>query len=96
MAFSHFPQQRRLQGDQREEARTMLELKVNKKMLQNHLSKTSGQVVLLKDLHNLGLSSKDSGSSGIEEAVEELKQIPGSDYFHVIFIVIGTCESVVG
>ena len=76
-AFSHFPQQRRLQGTQREEARTMLDLKVNKKLLQNHLSKTSGQVVLLKDLHNIAASSKDNKSSGIEEAMEELKKVPG-------------------
>ena len=32
-----------------EEAKTMLQLKVNKKLLQNHVSKTSGQVVILKD-----------------------------------------------
>lgn len=76
-AFSHFPQQRRLQGDQREEAKTMLDLKVNKKLLQNHLSKRSGQVVLLKDLHNIAASSKSTSSSVIEEAVEELKKVPG-------------------
>ena len=76
-AFSHFPQQRRLQGTQREEAKTMLDLKVNKKLLQNHLTKTSGQVVLLKDLHNIATLSKDNKSSGIEKAVEELKKVPG-------------------
>ena len=76
-ASSHFPQQRRLQGDQKEEARTILDFKVIKKLLQNHLSKKSGQVVLLKDLHNIAASAKDSRSSGIEEAVEELKKVPG-------------------
>ena len=55
----------------------MLDLKVNKKQLQNHLSKTSGQVVLLKDLHNIAASSKDSKSPGLEEAKEELKKVPG-------------------
>ena len=55
----------------------MLDLKVNKKILQNHLSKMSGQVVLLKDLHNIAAMSKDKKSSGIEEAVEELKKVPG-------------------
>ena len=60
----------------------MLDLKVNKKMLQNHLSKKCGQVVLLKDLHNIGSSSKDSGLSGLEEAIDELKKIPGIDYLH--------------
>lgn len=76
-AFSYFPQQIRLQGTQKEEAKTMLDLKVNKKTLQNHLSKMSGQVVYLKDLHNIAVSSKDNKSSGIEETVEELKKVPG-------------------
>lgn len=67
----------------------MLDLKVNKKMLQNHLSKKCGQVVLLKDLHNIGSSSKDSGLSGIEEAIKELKKIPGIAYY---LIVISSCH----
>lgn len=50
----------------------MLGLKVNKKI---HLSKR-GQVVLLKDLHNIAASSKDSSRSGIE-AIDELKKVPG-------------------
>ena len=58
----------------------MLDLKVNKKLLQNHMSKTSGQVVLLKDLHNIAASSKDNKSSRIQEAVEELKKVPGNSY----------------
>ena len=38
-AFRHFPHQRRLHGNQRVEAQTMLGLKVTKNLLQNHLSK---------------------------------------------------------
>ena len=48
----------------------MLDLKVNKKLLQNHLSKTFGQVVLLKDLHNIIALSRI-------QAVEESKKVPG-------------------
>ena len=56
----------------------MLALKVNKKLLQNHLSKIKvrGQVILLKELHNIAASSKDSSRSGIE-AIDELKKVPG-------------------
>lgn len=56
----------------------MLGLKVNKKLLQNHLSKIKvrGQVILLKELHNIAASSKDSSRSGIE-AINELKKVPG-------------------
>ena len=60
----------------------MLNLRVNKKLLQNHLSKKLGQVILLKDLHNIGSSSRDGCSiGGIDKAVEELKKIPGNYFF---------------
>lgn len=61
------------QGDQREEAKTIcLASRSTKKI---HLSKR-GQVVLLKDLHNIAASSKDSSRSGIE-AIDQLKKVPG-------------------
>jgi len=62
-----------------EEAKTMLQLKVNKKLLQNHVSNTSGQVVILKDLHNFAASCKEKGPSGpLAQAIEELKKVPGT------------------
>ena len=57
MVFKHLPQQLTLQEEDRNEAKVMLGLKANKKLLQNHLSKKSGNVVILKDLHNLSSSS---------------------------------------
>ena len=77
-AFSHLPQQRRLCDDERAEAKTMLDLKVNKKLLQSHLTQKSGQVILLKDLHNIASSSKTSKSNGMEKVVEELNKVPGT------------------
>ena len=61
-----------------EEAKTMLQLKVNKKLLQNHVSKTSGQVVILKDLHNIAASCKEKGPSGPLAQAIELKKVPGT------------------
>jgi len=58
-----------------EDARTILELQVNKKMLQSQLKKTTRQIVFLKDLHNLGSSCKGKRSSGIEKTIKMLKQI---------------------
>ena len=43
--------------------RLCLTSKSTKKLLQNHLSETSEQIVLLKDLHNVAVSSKDNKSS---------------------------------
>uniref|UniRef100_A0A1X7VBH7 ZSWIM1/3 RNaseH-like domain-containing protein n=1 Tax=Amphimedon queenslandica TaxID=400682 RepID=A0A1X7VBH7_AMPQE len=47
--FSHLPQQRRLNETQKE-VKTMLQLNVNKKLLQRHLTLESGRVVILKVL----------------------------------------------
>ena len=55
----------------------MLQLKVNKKLLQSHLSKETGQVVLLKDLHNLSSSSKEFNEDTVEKALEEVRKTPG-------------------
>ena len=78
VGFSHLPQQRRLNEKEREETKTMLKLKVNKKLLQNHLSTKSGKVVLLKNLHYLASSSKgDCDSNPIADTDKELRKIPG-------------------
>ena len=57
----------------------MLGLKVNKKLLQSHLSQKSGQVVLLKDLHNIASSSssKAADMNGIEKIIEEIGKVSG-------------------
>ena len=55
----------------------MLQLKVNEKLLQSHLSKETGQVVLLKDLHNLSSLSKEFNEDTVEKALEEARKTPG-------------------
>ena len=79
MVFKHLPQQRRLQEEDRNEAKVMLGLKANKKLLQNHLSKKSGNVVILKDLHNLSSSSssKESNITEIQKTIDKLNEKPG-------------------
>ena len=57
----------------------MLQLKVNKKLLQQHVSSTSGQVVLLKDLHNIGARNSLLNNSDVSGAVTELKKSSGTD-----------------
>ena len=54
----------------------MLKLKVNKKLLQDHISRKSGHVVLLKDLHNIGERNSLSDDNNISSAVDELKKSP--------------------
>ena len=47
-------------------------MKANKKMIQMQLSKETGRVVLLKDLSNIGSSSKNGQSRNNIDAVVQL------------------------
>ncbi|XP_019857580.1 PREDICTED: uncharacterized protein LOC109585873 isoform X2 [Amphimedon queenslandica] len=51
--FRQLPKQRKLSNSEEEEAKQLLELRCNKKLLQDKLSSVSGKAVLLKDLSNL-------------------------------------------
>ena len=51
--FDHLPKQRKLGQEQKWEACLLLKVKVNKKLLQQHLSSTTGKVVTLKDIANI-------------------------------------------
>ena len=75
-AFEHLPRQRKLDEQAAEQAKKMLQLKANKKLLQQHIHNKCGKIVTLKDLHNL------AGTTGlrhnVEELVEEMKQTKGT------------------
>ena len=77
MLFDHLPQQRRLDSAQQKEVSTMLELKANKKLVQQHIQSKSGRVVLLKDIHNVMNHAQTDKSKDFEAAIQELKKAPG-------------------
>ena len=54
-----------LDCETRKEAEGFLKMKVNKKLLHQHLSVTAGKVVTLKDISNIqtGLESKEDGNN---------------------------------
>ena len=60
------------------QAKELLKLKVNKKLLQEHLSYTSGKVVTLKDISNIQseLGTKSSGNN-LDDLVTHLRSIEG-------------------
>ena len=72
------PKQRKLDEASKSEARELLKLKVNKKLLQEHLSCTSGKVVTLKDISNMQseLGTKSSGNN-LDDLVTRLRGIEG-------------------
>ena len=79
MAFAHLPQQRRLDAESKKEVSDILALKVNKKLLQRHIMTETGQIVILRDLHNIGAGSFNGDQEkDLEAAVNELKKAEGS------------------
>ena len=48
--FEHLPHQQRLNENEKKEVTELLNLKVNKKLLQQHISGSAGKVVMLKDI----------------------------------------------
>uniref|UniRef100_A0A1X7UTD4 Uncharacterized protein n=1 Tax=Amphimedon queenslandica TaxID=400682 RepID=A0A1X7UTD4_AMPQE len=66
-------------NETQKEAKTMLQSKVNKKLLQQHLTSESGCVVILKDIHNSAVNdSHKTNSNDLVLAVAELQKSQGS------------------
>ena len=72
-----------LDCETRNEAEGFLKMKVNKKLLQQHLSLTAGKVVTLKDISNIqtGLVSKEDGNN-LDALVKTLRDMSGH-YSHI-------------
>ena len=56
----HLPHQQRLSENERKEAEGYIKMKVDKKLLQQHLSEKTGKVVTLKDISNVQTSIRES------------------------------------
>lgn len=76
--FKHLPHQRRLDSTSRDVAKSMISMKANKKLLQNHLMKDTGKVVLLKDLHNIAAKLKCPQRNNLTELISQMKKSPGN------------------
>jgi zinc finger SWIM domain-containing protein 3 len=60
--FKHLPQQRALNKEEKAKAAKLLEMKANKKLVQQQLSQETGNIVLLKDLSNISTANKQRKS----------------------------------
>ena len=74
--FSHLPKQRKLAHEEKIEARALLQLKVNKKLLQQHLRTTTGKVVTLKDISNI--QSEVNADCNLDALVTRLRESEGT------------------
>ena len=51
--YDHLPSERKLKDKEKENVSEMLQVNANKKRIQQHISQSTGKVVLLKDIHNI-------------------------------------------
>lgn len=53
-------------------------MKVNKKLLQQHLSEATGKIITLKDITNIQTgTSKDDDGNNLETLVDRLRRMEG-------------------
>ena len=77
--FIHLPQKRRLSPDKKDEAARLLKMRVNRKMLCEHLTAESGRVVTLKYLSNIRAdASRGDTRNNLTTVVAQLRKTPGA------------------
>ncbi|XP_065894026.1 uncharacterized protein [Dysidea avara] len=76
--YDHLPRQRKLTPSERNEAAELLKLRVNNKLLQQHLSQSTGKIVTLKDISNIKHSIRKMDGNDLEKLSSYLKAIEGS------------------
>ena len=74
----HMPNQCHFGPEIKQQAVEMLDIKSNKKMLQNHLIHVTGKPVILKDLHNLYTKSKPKSKCDFQELVDAMRRMKGT------------------
>ena len=83
--FDHLPKQRKLGQERKREASSLLTMKVNKKLLQQHLSSTTGKVVTLKDISNIQSEvNRANSDSDLDALVTRLRANEGSSTYNYI------------
>ena len=58
-------------------AEVFMKMKVNKKLLQQHLSKCTGKIITLKDLSNIQTGLNKSDDNSLENVISTLQRIEG-------------------
>ena len=81
-----------LDNDTKREAEGILKMKVNMKLLQQHLSMTSQKVVTLKDISNIHTAvNKSTAGNDLETLVKKLREMPGKPTLYsntLIFVIV--------
>lgn len=76
--YRHLPTQRQLSAATTAKAAKLLEMKANKKLIQQELVKETGNIILLKDLSNIASRVKQGKShNDIDATVKTLRDTHG-------------------
>ena len=78
--FKHLPKQRRLTEEETENVNHLLNLQVNKKKLQQEISK-SGKIVTLRDLSNIAAKNRKKTENSFTCIIDTLKDKYGNKIF---------------
>ena len=75
--YKHLPKVKRLNKVEKAEAQKMMKLRVNKTLLKEHLQRTAGKAVTLRDLTNLNNTNRTTSGSSVEQLIEFMLTLPG-------------------
>lgn len=79
--FQFMSKQRKLTEAEEKEVKSMIKLKANRKLIQNHLQKATGKKVVMKDLHNIGTHCNGK-KNDLQELVNHMKSVEGMNIIH--------------
>ena len=85
------PKQRHLDPETKKDAVRLLELRANKKLVQNHLMSVTGKTVTLKDVHNVATHNIRKHRNDFQELVKEMRKVQGENvllYWHGIWLTM--------
>ena len=75
--YDHLPRQRKLTPSECNEAAELLKMRVNNKLLQQHLSQSIGKIITLKDISNIKHSIRGTDGNDLVKVSTYLKAIEG-------------------
>ena len=80
--FARLPKQRRLTQQDRKEVQSLSQMKVNKKLLQQHISNKTGKRVTLKDISNI--QGKMNAGCSLDSLVSRLRESEGKSCMLIV------------
>ena len=96
--YQHLPQQRRLDDEDKQEVRELLNLKINKKLLQQHISESKVKVVTLRDISNVRKPGSREERNSLEAVTAKLKATEGnlalSLHYHYVMPLLHVVSTV--